>query len=118
MGLCFLDGHPDFLDGTASEAGETAEMELAVLSGSGAAPLVGLAGSTPMVPVERVALLGHCTQDLDDDAAGEVARLHLDLDVLDPHALPAVTYPQPGGPGWEQLALALEPLARSPTYVS
>jgi arginase len=44
MGLWFLDGHPDFLDGAASGTGETADMELAVLTGSGAAPLVELAG--------------------------------------------------------------------------
>jgi arginase len=30
--------------------------------------------------------------------------LHLDLDVLDAAALPAVTYPAPGGPGWDDLA--------------
>jgi arginase len=46
--------------------------------------------------------------------AGRGVWLHLDLDVLDPSSLPAVTYPQPGGPGWEELAVALEPLARSP----
>jgi arginase len=46
--------------------------------------------------------------------AGRGAWLHLDLDVMDPETLPAVTYPQPGGLNWEQLALALEPLARSP----
>ena len=46
--------------------------------------------------------------------AGQGVWLHLDLDVLDPDALPAVTYPQPGGPDWEQLAAVLRPLARSP----
>ncbi|HSO54207.1 MAG TPA: arginase family protein, partial [Actinomycetes bacterium] len=46
--------------------------------------------------------------------AGRGAWLHLDLDVLDPAVLPAVTYPQPGGPDWDQLVAALEPLARSP----
>src|SRR3712207_7016994 len=35
VSLWFLDGHPDFLDGAASETGETADMELAVLTGSG-----------------------------------------------------------------------------------
>jgi arginase len=28
-----------------------------------------------------------------------------------------VTYPQPGGPNWEQLALGLEPLAQSPRLI-
>ncbi len=40
--------------------------------------------------------------------------LHLDLDVLDPESLPALTYPQPGGLDWNQLADAIEPMARSP----
>ncbi len=45
---------------------------------------------------------------------GQGAWLHIDLDVLDPGSLPAVTYPQPGGPDWDQLSTALRPLARSP----
>ena len=47
----------------------------------------------------------------------ERAWLHLDLDVLDPSVLPAVTYPQPGGPNWDQLALVLKPLAESPQLI-
>ena len=46
--------------------------------------------------------------------AGQGVWLHLDVDVLDPGSLPAVTYPQPDGPSWEQLEAVLEPLARSP----
>jgi arginase len=150
VGLWFLDGHPDYLDGPGSETGETADMDLAVLTGDGAAPLVTLAGVPPMVPVTDAVLLGHRTRDLDAGAAAELARLpdglrridaaamvadpaaagrraaawlagaglwawlHLDLDVLDPAVLPAVTYPQPGGLDWDQLASALEPLGRSP----
>ena len=149
-GLWFVDGHPDYLDGTGSDTGETADMDLAVLAGDGATPLVTLAGEPPMVPVGEMVLLGHRTRGLDDGAAAELARLpaelrridaatlaadpvaagrraeawlagagrggwlHLDLDVLDPASLPAVTYPQPGGPDWDQLAAALRPLARSP----
>jgi arginase len=153
LGLWFVDGHPDFLDGAASETGETADMDLAILTGFGTASLVGLAGPTPMVPADRVVLLGYRSQNLDHAAAGEVARLpfelsridaesmvsdpadagrraaqrlggagdgtwlHIDLDVLDTDTLPAVTYPQPGGPNWEQLALGLEPLAQSPRLI-
>jgi arginase family enzyme len=36
------------------------------------------------------------------------------LDGLDPVALPAVSYPQPGGLDWDQLANVVTPLARSP----
>jgi arginase len=150
VGLWFLDGHPDYLDGAGSDTGETADMDLAVLHGDGATTLVTLAGTSPMVEVHDTVLLGHRTNNLDTGARAELRRLpdrlrridaetlvaapaaagrraagwlagagqgvwlHLDLDVLDEDALPAVTYPQPGGPDWEQLTATWEPLARSP----
>ncbi|MDP8971257.1 MAG: arginase family protein [Actinomycetota bacterium] len=150
VGLCFVDGHPDYLDSWESDTGETADMDLAVLTGAGAATLVNLAGDPPMLAVSDTVLLGHRTQDLGETALAELARLpgdlrridaatlmrdpaaagrraaawladagrgvwlHLDLDVLDPGSLPAVTYPQPGGPDWEELSAALGPVARSP----
>jgi arginase len=150
VGLWFVDGHPDYLDGLASGTGETADLDLAVVTGHGPPALAGLAGDPPMVPARDAVLLGHRTRELDADAAAEVARLpgglrridaaavrddpaaageraagwlagagagawlHVDLDVLDPVALPAVSYPQPAGPDWAQLAGLLAPLARSP----
>ncbi|MEJ3747554.1 arginase family protein [Actinomycetes bacterium KLBMP 9797] len=150
VGLWFVDGHPDYADGRSSDTGETADMDLAILTGDGAAPLVTLAGEPPMVAVDDVVLLGHRARDLDEAAAAELARvpdglrridadavardpaaagaraaewlsgsgaggwLHVDLDVLDPATLPAVSYPQPGGLDWTQLAELLAPLARSP----
>lgn len=44
---------------------------------------------------------------------GRSAWLHLDLDVLDQSALPAVTYPQPCGLGWSELVALARPLARA-----
>ena len=47
-------------------------------------------------------------------AAGEPGRptwLHVDLDVLDEQALPAVTYPQPLGLDWDEFVALLRPLA-------
>lgn len=150
VGLWFLDGHPDYLDGPTSQTGETADMDLAILTGRGAQPLVALSGTPPMVRADDVVLLGHRTRHLDEDSAAELARLpdalrridaaavrrdpaaagrkaanwlahtgngawlHLDLDVIDEQSLPAVTYPQPGGPDWDQLADLLRPLTRSP----
>lgn len=150
MGLWFLDGHPDYSDGPGSETGETADMELAVLTGNGAEPLVTLAGMAPMVPASAVVMLGHRSSGLDAASARELARvpsalhridaatvavdpaaagrraaalppepdlrmwLHLDVDVLDGGSLPAVSYPQPGGLDWDQLAAVMEPLAGSP----
>jgi arginase len=150
IGLWFLDGHPDYLDGEASDTGETADMVLALLTGNGAGALVTLGGTPPMVEVSDVVLLGHRTTDLDAGSAEELSRLpaelrridaatvvadpagagtraeawlagvghgvwlHVDVDVLDSHSMPAVTYPQPNGLDWDQLTAAMTPLARSP----
>jgi arginase len=43
--------------------------------------------------------------------------LHLDLDALDQEALPAVTYPQPGGLGWDDLTALLAALGADPRLV-
>jgi arginase family enzyme len=49
--------------------------------------------------------------------ADRPAWLHLDLDVLDERALPAVTYPQPLGLGWDDLDALVRPLAAAPNLV-
>ena len=55
------------------------------------------------------------------EAAGALgdrpAWLHIDLDALDEEALPAVTYPQPLGLGWEELVALARPLAAAPNLV-
>lgn len=153
VGLWMVDGHPDYLDAAASDTGETADLELAVLTGDGPASLVGMAERVPMVAARHVALIGHRTADLDAASVAEVARLpaevftldsrivvgdpqaaghqaalwadrlripmwlHLDVDVLDPSVMPAVTYPQIGGPDFDQLAAVLIPLAASANLV-
>jgi arginase len=148
VGLWMVDGHPDYLDAASSDTGETADLELAVLTGDGPASLTGLGPAVPMVAAGHVALIGHRTTGLDPASAAEVARLpadlftldaravladphgagqraaawagqrptwlHLDVDVLDPSAMPAVTYPQAGGPDFGQLTAVLSPLAASP----
>ncbi len=43
--------------------------------------------------------------------------LHVDLDILDPSALPAVTYPQPGGPDFPQLSQLLRPMLSAPALI-
>ena len=45
------------------------------------------------------------------------AWLHLDLDVLDQGALPAVSYPQPDGLDWDELEALVAPLATAPNLV-
>lgn len=56
--LAFVDGHLDCYDGASSESGEGADMELAVLLGVGAPPLVGLGDRTPLFAADRVVCLG------------------------------------------------------------
>jgi arginase len=55
------------------------------------------------------------------DAAGRLAGLpawlHLDLDVLDEAALPAVSYPQPLGLDWDELVALARPLAAAPNLL-
>lgn len=72
-GLWFIDGHPDYLDGPTSDTGETADMDLAVLTGEGAAALVELAGAPPIIPVSDAVLLGHRTGDLAATVAADPA---------------------------------------------
>ena len=43
--------------------------------------------------------------------------LHVDLDVLDERAMPAVSYPQPSGLGWQEFGELLRPLAAAPDLV-
>jgi len=55
------------------------------------------------------------------DAAAQLAArpawLHLDLDVLDEDALPALSYPQPLGLDWDELVALAQPLAAAPNLV-
>ncbi len=86
-GLWILDGHPDFLDAHDSDTGETADLELAVLTGDGPPALTGLGGTIPMVAAGDVVLIGHRTAGLDPASAAEVARLPADLLAIDAAAV-------------------------------
>ena len=155
VGLAFLDGHLDALDGATSPTGEAADMDLAIVTGHGPAALERSLGRRVVVAPERVAAIGyradapedialadgrwvnetalvdpavHCfdAQTLRRHGAEDTAAralealdaerrplwLHLDVDVLDEAALPAVSYPQTDGPDWDQLDALLAALAR------
>lgn len=79
-GLWLVDGHPDYVEPKVSDTGETADSELAILTGHGPA---ALAGKAPMVAPGHVALIGHRTTGLDAGSAAELARLPADLFTLD-----------------------------------
>lgn len=49
--------------------------------------------------------------------AGRAAWLHLDLDVLDAAALPAVSYPQPQGLDWKEVEAVVRPLVAAPGLI-
>ncbi|TGD89735.1 arginase family protein [Mycolicibacterium sp. CH28] len=57
-GLLFIDGHLDCFDGHSSPTGEGADMELAVLLGHGAQPLLDFGARTPAFSDDRVVVLG------------------------------------------------------------
>lgn len=153
VGLWFVDGHADYLDGGSSPTGEAADMELAMLTGDGPPGLVDLAGEVPLVDPADVVILGHRPASLHPDVALELGRvpaaiarmsadqivaagpaevgerweralaargrawLHLDLDVLDEAALPAVSYPQPRGLDWDAFVALARPLLASDALV-
>jgi len=82
VGLAFLDGHADFLDGRTSPSGEAADMDLAVVTGYGAEGLEGLAGDVPMVEPGDVVVLGH-REDGEVLAARELGAPLREEDLVD-----------------------------------
>lgn len=123
LGLVFLDGHTDYRTPEASDSGEPADIELAVLSGRGPSRLVGMFEKQPLVSEDRIVVFGFRDPDLiaesgirrfDRRALSEIgiaqaARegiaylgpskplwLHFDVDVLDPEVMP-VNFPLADG---------------------
>jgi arginase len=75
VGLWFVDGHADSLDGSSSPTGEAADMELAMLTGHGPPGLVDLGGQVPLVEPADVVILGHRPASLHPDVARELGRV-------------------------------------------
>lgn len=138
--LVFLDGHLDPYDGRTSPTGEAADMDLAVLTGHGPPALVPSDAPQPLLAPDRIAAIGFRPDgeelalvdpgvhrfDVDRlRAAGPEATaraaigavgaarplwLHLDVDVIDAAAMPAVSYPQSGGPDLGETSALIEAL--------
>lgn len=75
VGLWFVDGHADYLDGESSPTGEAADMELAILTGDGPPGLADLAGEAPLVDPADVVILGHRPASLSAEVALELRRV-------------------------------------------
>lgn len=147
LALAFVDGHLDPYDGRTSPTGEAADMDLAVLTGHGPGGLVPLGSPRPLLPAERIAAIGFRENPeelalvdpavhrfdavrLLTDGSAETARaaiaavgperplwLHLDVDVIDAEAMPAVSYPQTGGPGIGETSALIEALVAAAPLV-
>ena len=79
LGMWFVDGHADYLDGSSSETGEGADMELAILTGTEPAGLCDLTPPAPMLDSRNVVILGHRPASIGADVAGELARVPPEL---------------------------------------
>jgi arginase len=58
VGLVYVDAHADYATARESATGSISGMTLALASGRGDSPLVSIAGRSPLVDGEQVALLG------------------------------------------------------------
>lgn len=59
FGLFFIDGHADFYQPSASNTGEVADMDLAIISGRGSDLLTNIEGLKPLVRDEDIVLFGY-----------------------------------------------------------
>jgi arginase len=65
LGLLWIDAHADFNTAETTPSGNIHGMSLAALTGRGHPALTGLAGGTPAIHTERVALVG--VRDIDNE---------------------------------------------------
>jgi arginase len=142
-GLWFVDGHTDTFPAHESPTGEAADTELLTIT-SGDPPTLAperviVLGHRHRDDAEDAGELDHvdpAVQLVDArelraagpdrvgrDAARRLEReadgawLHVDVDVLDEVAMPAVSYRQPAGIDWDELEALLRPLAASPSLL-
>ena len=132
--LVYFDAHGDFNTLATTRSHYVSGMVLAHVCGRSVAPL--LWPGSRKIAEERVALVGARALDPGEignlersrvtriafdaerfDAAGLLAFarrrptwIHVDVDVVDPRELPAVAFPEPGGPSLAALADALRQL--------
>jgi len=88
VGLAFVDGHLDCYTGQSSPSGETADMELAILTGVGPRGLIDLGGPAPLIASENVVVLGHRDpEELGPGGVGGAATVAPGLTLFDVPAI-------------------------------
>lgn len=85
-GLLFVDGHCDYWDGESSPTGEAADMELAIIHGSGPSVLASMA-PRPLADPARTAILGLRPPGVDPDLQAERERVPDEVLQLDTAAI-------------------------------
>jgi arginase len=140
-GIVWFDAHGDFNTPETSPSGLLVGMPLAMLAGRGELTLIKEIGVKRVIPEWHILLAGTrdldqaeaaaledsdvtmwSAQDLGIAGADELGRgmagwppiyLHLDLDVVDPTLMPAVSYPSSGGLTLETLSAGIQAVAAS-----
>jgi len=128
--LIWLDAHGDFNTWETTPSGFLGGMPLAMAVGRGEQTVARAAGLRP-IPEDRVVLVDGRDLDPGEDRAVAESRLlhvsvarllamplpagplyvHLDVDVVDPGEMPAVSYPAAGGPAAATVRAAIARLA-------
>jgi len=111
VGLWFVDGHADYLDGETSPTGEAADMELAMLTGDGPAGLVDPVEAGPLMRPRDVVVLGHRPASSHPDVALELERVPASVARLSADQIAAEGATEVGE-RWER-----ELAARGPTWL-
>jgi arginase len=79
LGLVEVDGHVDCYTAASSPTGETAEMDLGILTGHGEASLGALAGAPPTIRPGDALVVGHRPVDPDGVVEAELADPRVQL---------------------------------------
>jgi arginase len=141
LGIVWFDAHGDFNTPETSPSGLLVGMPLAMLAGRGELTMMKEIGVKQTIPERHIVLAG--TRDLDAAEAAALEDsdvtvwsaqdlgiagadglgrglagwppiyLHLDLDVIDPTLMPAVSYPAPGGLTLETVSAGIQAVAAS-----
>jgi len=132
LGMVWLDAHGDFNTPETTPSGFLGGMPLAMLvgrgeqyllDGVGLAPLreadITLTDARDLDPGEAVALRESAITHLPDvrdlmtaPLSDKPLYVHLDVDVVNPEQMPAMSYAAPGGPSLEETAAVVRRVAR------